>query len=63
MVFKGFFDIRKSLIQIYFILFPLNKTAFERSESLFSWVQTWIEVNNIESLTPEVWFEEGDRIN
>ena len=39
---------------------PLNKTAFERSVSLLPWVRTWIGVNNIEPLTCEGWFEEGN---
>ena len=38
---------------------PLNETDFEHSVSLLPWVQTWIGVNNFETLTPEGWFEEG----
>ena len=37
----------------------LNETDFERYVSLLTWVWTWIGANNIEPLTPEVWFEEG----
>ena len=37
----------------------LNKTYFEHSVSIFQWIRTWIGVDNIEPLIPEVWFEEG----
>ena len=39
---------------------PLNSTAFERSVSILPWVQTWIGVNNIETLSPEGWFEDDN---
>ena len=38
---------------------PLNETAFDRSASMLTWIQTCIGVNNIEKFTPEGWFEEG----
>ena len=41
---------------------PLNDTACDHSASIFPWVKTWIGVNNIQPLTPEGWFEEGDGI-
>ena len=38
--------------------FTLNKTKFELFPMLLHLVRTWIGVNNIEPLNPEVWFEE-----
>ena len=57
--FKGLFDRQYSLIWIYFRLFDFDETAFDRSASLLPWFQTWIGVNNIETLTPEGSFEGG----
>ena len=39
---------------------PFKNTAFERYVLLLTWVQTCIGLNNIETLTPEGWFEEGN---
>ena len=41
---------------------PLNETAFESYLLIFTWIQTWIRVNNIGTLTPEGWFGEGCRL-
>ena len=35
----------------------LNETAFEILASLLTWVQTWIGVNTIETLTHVGWFK------
>ena len=40
----------------------LNETSFDHLALLLTWVQTWIGVNNIETLTPKGWFEEGHRM-
>ena len=56
---RGFLTDRKASSGSILGFVPLNETAFERSETLFTWVQKWIGVNNIEPLTPEGWFDEG----
>ena len=56
---KVFWTDRKASSGSILDFVPLNETDFEHSETLFTWVQTWIGVNNIETLTPEGWLEEG----
>ena len=42
---------------------PLNEKVFQRLTTMLPWVQKWIGVNNIETLTPEGWFEEVHIMN
>jgi hypothetical protein len=40
---------------------PLNLTAFQRSETLNDWIQSWLG-NQAEFLLPDDWFERGHNI-
>ena len=58
-VFKEFLTGRIIIYRFVSDFVPLNETTFESSESLLTWVQTCIWLNNIETLIPEDWFKEG----
>jgi hypothetical protein len=38
---------------------PLNRSVFDQSPPLLSWVQSWIPLPDIQPLSPEGWFQEG----
>jgi hypothetical protein len=40
----------------------LAKSAIERHEPLLDWVRSWTEIDTLEPLTPEGWFDEGHGI-
>jgi len=41
---------------------PLHLTAFDRSPSLLTWVQTWAPTPDLTPLTPDDWYERGQGV-